>query len=417
MRSRWGSRAAAVAKGSGGGRGPRGVARLVAREHVEQLGGLGDRVGEHAVLHEEVVALLGTARDPPAGGLQADEPAARGRDPDRPAAVAAVGERHHARRHGGRGAAGRAARRALGVPGVAGRPEAARLGHRQDPELGQVGLADDHEAGLAQPPDHERVVPRNEVAEDVGAERVGHAGDRRGVLDRDRHPRERPLVPRPDRVGRGEGALGVDVHERVEVAVELVDAVERGLGQLARAELALAHQRRELAGRPEQEVGVHRRREPNAPAGGEPRGLVTLSLQMKGESDRPTVDERLAALAGRQYGVVTRQQLRRLGAGDTGIEERLRSRRLHRLHRGVYAVGHSALRSEAHWMAAVLTCGDGAVLSHASAAAHWEIRRSSAATIDVTVPVRSGRRSRPGSACIGRAGSAGTTSPCTRASP
>ena len=49
-------------------------------------------------------------------------------------------------------------------------PEAARLGDRQDPELGQVGLADDHEAGLAQAPHHEGVVAGREVAEEVRAD-------------------------------------------------------------------------------------------------------------------------------------------------------------------------------------------------------------------------------------------------------
>jgi very-short-patch-repair endonuclease len=104
----------------------------------------------------------------------------------------------------------------------------------------------------------------------------------------------------------------------------------------------------------------------------------------------------LSALARRQYGVVTREQLRCLGVGDTGIRERVRTRRLHRLHRGVYALGHDALKREAHWLAAVLACGPGAVLSHASAAAHWGIRQSAAANVDVTVPARSGRTRRKG---------------------
>jgi len=45
-------------------------------------------------------------------------------------------------------------------------------------------------------------------------------------------------------------------------------------------------------------------------------------------------------------------------------------------------------------MAAVLACGDGAVLSHLAALAHWGLRSSSAARIDVTVPGRGGRSSR-----------------------
>jgi very-short-patch-repair endonuclease len=117
---------------------------------------------------------------------------------------------------------------------------------------------------------------------------------------------------------------------------------------------------------------------------------------MNPESDQPTIDRLLAELAERQYGVVTREQLRLLGVGETGIRERLRTHRLHRLHRGVYAVGHRALPSKAHWMAAVLACGKGAALSHTAAAAHHEIRHSSAATVDVTVPARSGRRRRRG---------------------
>ena len=57
------------------------------------------------------------------------------------------------------------------------------------------------------------------------------------------------------------------------------------------------------------------------------------------------------------------------------IEAWVAAERLHRLHRGVYAVGHRSLRIEGHWMAAVLACGDGAVLSHQTAASVWELRQ------------------------------------------
>jgi very-short-patch-repair endonuclease len=56
------------------------------------------------------------------------------------------------------------------------------------------------------------------------------------------------------------------------------------------------------------------------------------------------------------------------------------------LHRGVYAVGHGALRPEGRWLAAVLACGPGAVLSHRSAAALWDLRPATRPTIDVTAP-------------------------------
>jgi very-short-patch-repair endonuclease len=56
------------------------------------------------------------------------------------------------------------------------------------------------------------------------------------------------------------------------------------------------------------------------------------------------------------------------------------------LHRGVYAVGHGELRPEGRWLAAVLACGPGAVLSHRSAAALWDLRPATRPTIDVTAP-------------------------------
>jgi hypothetical protein len=59
-------------------------------------------------------------------------------------------------------------------------------------------------------------------------------------------------------------------------------------------------------------------------------------------------------------------------------------------------VGHSVLRPEAYWLAATLTCGRGAVLSHASAAALWEIRPSQATKADVTVPTQAGNKQRRG---------------------
>jgi hypothetical protein len=106
-----------------------------------------------------------------------------------------------------------------------------------------------------------------------------------------------------------------------------------------------------------------------------------------------TPDTRLAALAGRQHGVVSRRQLLEIGFDRGGIERRLAAGRLHRLYRGVYAVGHTILPREGRNLAAVLACGAGAVLSHRSAAALWGIRPSAAARFDVTVPHTSGVRS------------------------
>jgi very-short-patch-repair endonuclease len=102
----------------------------------------------------------------------------------------------------------------------------------------------------------------------------------------------------------------------------------------------------------------------------------------------------VAALASRQHGVVSAAQLRALGLTARGIEVRLRARRLFRLHRGVYAVGHTALTSPGRDLAAVLACGPGALLSHRSAARRWGLLRSSSPRIEVTAP--RARKPRPG---------------------
>jgi len=97
-------------------------------------------------------------------------------------------------------------------------------------------------------------------------------------------------------------------------------------------------------------------------------------------------------LAACQHGVVERGQLRELGFDNAAIARRIRAGRLHRLHRGVYAVGHTVLSRNGAYLAAVLACGPYAVLSHRSAAALWGLRPSDAPRIDVTVPRTCGFR-------------------------
>ena len=100
-------------------------------------------------------------------------------------------------------------------------------------------------------------------------------------------------------------------------------------------------------------------------------------------------DHVLAELADRQHGVVSREQLIRLGLKPGAIGRRIRAGRLHQLHPGVYSVGHRVLSRKARWMAAVLASGPDAVLSHWSAAALWGIRPNGRTRIDLTVPHRS----------------------------
>ena len=105
------------------------------------------------------------------------------------------------------------------------------------------------------------------------------------------------------------------------------------------------------------------------------------------------LDVRVARLADRQHGVVARRQLIELGLSASAIDHRIGRERLHRLHRGVYAVGHRQISPEGRWMAAVLAGGPTAVLSHRSAAALWRIRPPGSRAIEVTV--RSKSRSHP----------------------
>lgn len=107
-----------------------------------------------------------------------------------------------------------------------------------------------------------------------------------------------------------------------------------------------------------------------------------------------SVDEVLAHLAGDQHGVVARWQLGRLGIGRGVVEARLSRGALHRLHQGVYAVGHRALTVKSRWVAAVLACGPEAVLSHRSAAQLWGILPRSPIAPEVTRPGKSRLRAR-----------------------
>jgi predicted transcriptional regulator of viral defense system len=100
-------------------------------------------------------------------------------------------------------------------------------------------------------------------------------------------------------------------------------------------------------------------------------------------------------LARRQHDVVSRQQLLALGFSRREIERRLQAGRLHRVRTGVYAVGRPTLTQHGRWMAAVLACGEGAVLSHSSAAALWRISYEKRGLIELSLP-SSSDRCRPG---------------------
>ena len=97
------------------------------------------------------------------------------------------------------------------------------------------------------------------------------------------------------------------------------------------------------------------------------------SAESRNNSGKTQPDRAIGRLADRQHGVVATWQLLALGLTQDDIDYRARVGRLHRIHRGVYSVGYRTLTPKGHRMAAVLAYGPDAVLSHRSAAAHWEI--------------------------------------------
>jgi predicted transcriptional regulator of viral defense system len=103
-------------------------------------------------------------------------------------------------------------------------------------------------------------------------------------------------------------------------------------------------------------------------------------------------DATIARRAARQGGVISHAQLTRIGLSADAIERRARAGHLHRLHRGVYAVGHTLLGPEGRWWTAVLALGADACLSHHSAAHALGMRQSASGLVHVTVRGRTGRK-------------------------
>jgi hypothetical protein len=94
----------------------------------------------------------------------------------------------------------------------------------------------------------------------------------------------------------------------------------------------------------------------------------------------------IAAIAGRQHGVITTAQLVRAGLGTSAISKRAANGRLHRKYKGVYAVGQPRLSHEGGWMAAILACGPGSYLASLTAAVHMKLWRRRVTGIHVLAP-------------------------------
>lgn len=127
-----------------------------------------------------------------------------------------------------------------------------------------------------------------------------------------------------------------------------------------------------------------------------PKGAQDMELK-----DAP--DWVIGKTAARQHGVVSIGQLREAGLGPGAVKGRVKAGRLHRIHRGVYAVGHPGQSYEKRWMAAVLVFQSSAtifpskaVISHRSAASLWRLLPPSPGPVDVSLGARGGRRRRAG---------------------
>lgn len=122
--------------------------------------------------------------------------------------------------------------------------------------------------------------------------------------------------------------------------------------------------------------------------GGRETGLYVTELGHVAE-------RRLWDLAEAHHGVISLDQLRALGLSADAVRKRVAAGRLRRVHRGVYSLWRSRLDARGRRMAAVLACGEGAVISHGTAGDALGILPRASAMIEVTIPRRSGR-SRPG---------------------
>jgi very-short-patch-repair endonuclease len=122
-----------------------------------------------------------------------------------------------------------------------------------------------------------------------------------------------------------------------------------------------------------------------------------------------TPDALIAHIAERQHGAISVAQLRGVGVSEDAVRARMFAGRLHRVHRGVYAVGHKRLSPQGRWLAAVLAAGGGpseedesvfgywrAAVSHRSAAQAWGLLALGDGPIDVIVMSKGGRVKRRG---------------------
>ena len=119
------------------------------------------------------------------------------------------------------------------------------------------------------------------------------------------------------------------------------------------------------------------------------RGLtmVLCSNCMGSLPESAELSHAVRAIAGEQEGIVTRSQLLSAGIGNSVVARAVGSGRLHRIHAGVYAaVAPELLTEDGQLLAALLGAGEGALLSHGTAAWRWRIIPAPPSVMQLAVP-------------------------------
>lgn len=111
-------------------------------------------------------------------------------------------------------------------------------------------------------------------------------------------------------------------------------------------------------------------------------------------SGRTPADGRVAKIMRQQWGLVTARQAAAAGMSEAVLRRRVRTGVLLRVGTGVYALSGAPTSWEQRALAACLAAGEGAVLSHRSAATAWKLDLPPPDHVDLSVPYGRGARAR-----------------------
>jgi len=103
--------------------------------------------------------------------------------------------------------------------------------------------------------------------------------------------------------------------------------------------------------------------------------------------------ESIHELIARQFGVITKEQAGALGVGASALSRRVASGELARVFPGIYRATVAAPTQRQFALAAALWAGDGALVSHGTAARLWEFEHGGSSRIELWLPSERNLRS------------------------